>query len=74
MNPRSQLPVSSASSTLPKRSAHSASRVTRAVPERTAETTNRGAMSDVFHQLRAIWRPKIQAVTEWSRIAVGSPT
>ncbi len=43
------------------------------MPDSTAETTNSGAMSEVFHQLRAIWRPKIHAVTEWSRIAVGKP-
>ena len=64
MKPRSHLLVSSDSSTFPQRSAQSASSVTSAVPDRTAETTKSGAMSEVFHQLRAIWSPKIHAVIE----------
>ena len=41
-------------------------------PESMAEATNSGAMMVEYQPARAICRPKIQAVTECTRMATGS--
>ncbi len=65
---------SSSKSSRPRRRRTSARRMTSASPETRAEATNIGAMIAVYQNPRLIWRPKIQAVMEWSRIAAGSAT
>ena len=47
---------------------------TRAVPETSADEMNNGASSGVFQNGRATSSPKIQAVTECTRIATGKLT
>ena len=46
-------------------------RMSSARPESMADTTNKGAMMAEYHPSRAISRPKIHAVTEWTRMATG---